>query len=220
MELVSFNLCPFVQRSVITLLQKDQPFDITYIDLSKPPEWFTRISPLGKVPLLKVGDEVLFESAVINEFIDETTSGDDIKPLMPENALLRARNRAWIEFGSNLISAQYRLTVAKDDEKIPGLIEEYVDLIRILEAELGDGPYFNGEKLSLTDTAFAPVFTREVILGEVQELYDPSEFPKYTKWRDALLALPSVQQSVLPDFREIYIEYFTKSASALVSKIS
>ena len=66
LELVSFKLCPFVQRAVITLLQLRVPYRIQYIDLDAPPEWFLRISPFGKVPVLIVDHRtVLFESAVI-----------------------------------------------------------------------------------------------------------------------------------------------------------
>jgi len=73
LELLSHHLCPYVQRAVITLLEKDIPHRRTYIDLSNKPDWFRQISPLGKVPLLRVGDEVLFESAVICEYLDEAT---------------------------------------------------------------------------------------------------------------------------------------------------
>lgn len=63
-ELVSFELCPFVQRSVITLNEKGVPFDIRYISLKDKPDWFLDISPLGKVPVLIVDEgTVLFESA-------------------------------------------------------------------------------------------------------------------------------------------------------------
>jgi len=65
LELVSFKTCPFVQRAAIVLLEKAVPFEITYIDQTKKPDWFVKISPLGKVPLLKVNDTVLFESAVM-----------------------------------------------------------------------------------------------------------------------------------------------------------
>ena len=78
-ELVSFDICPYVQRSVITLKHKKIDFKLTFIDLEKPPEWFNKISPLGKVPLLLVRNSesekptVLFESAPINEYLDEVT---------------------------------------------------------------------------------------------------------------------------------------------------
>jgi len=98
-ELVSFKICPFVQRARITLLHKRVPHTVTNIELKEPPTWFPAISPLGKVPLLRVdGGTVLFESAVINEFIDETTT----PPLHPADPLARAQNRAWIAYASEL----------------------------------------------------------------------------------------------------------------------
>ncbi len=60
LHLISFKTCPFVQRAVITLKHKNIDFDITYIDLADPPDWFLEISPLEKVPVLKVDDEILF----------------------------------------------------------------------------------------------------------------------------------------------------------------
>jgi len=91
LELISFNVCPFIQRSVITLNHKNCDYDITFIDLSYPPDWFHEISPLGKVPVLKVDDkEVLFESAVINECIDDITPGT----LKPSDSLTLAKNHA------------------------------------------------------------------------------------------------------------------------------
>jgi glutathione S-transferase len=99
LHLISFKTCPFVQRAVITLKHKDIDFDITYIDLADPPDWFLEMSPLKKVPVLKVDDEILFESAVINEYLDEITGGD----LQPKDPLARAKNRAWIEFASNML---------------------------------------------------------------------------------------------------------------------
>jgi len=93
LELISFKICPYVQRSVIVLKHKHADFDVTYIDLGNPPDWFREISPFGKVPVLRVDDsEVIFESAVIAEFLDEVTPGE---PLQPQDPLLRAKNRAW-----------------------------------------------------------------------------------------------------------------------------
>ena len=109
-ELISFNLCPFVQRSVITLLKKGVDFKITYIDLADKPDWFLKISPLGKVPVLRYGDEVLFESAVINEFLDEITPGS----LLPSLPLEKAKQRAWVEFSSGALVDQYLMSVAKN----------------------------------------------------------------------------------------------------------
>ena len=88
-ELISFKLCPFVHRAVIMLREKGVGFDTTYIDLGDKPEWFLRISPLGKVPVLRVADVVLFESAIINEYLDETHP----PALHPQDPERRAHNR-------------------------------------------------------------------------------------------------------------------------------
>lgn len=52
--LVSHHLCPYVQRAVIALAEKKQAFDRVTIDLDAKPDWFTALSPLGKVPLLQL----------------------------------------------------------------------------------------------------------------------------------------------------------------------
>ena len=205
LHLVSFNLCPFVQRSVITLHEKGVGFDITYIDLSAKPEWFLRISPFGKVPVLTVDDETtIFESAVINEYLDETTG----HRLHPEDPLRRAHNRSWIEFGSALAVDSYRLMVASDEaaaHKAAGQCREKLD--RFAE-QLGDGPYFNGPDFSLVDAAVAPVLQRITWCENIAPalaIFEAS--PKVKVWRDALLARPSVEKSLVAGVDEIFIEY-------------
>ena len=99
-ELVSHHLCPYVQRVAIALSEKEVPFTRTYINLGAKPGWFTAISPLGKVPLLRTENEVVFESAVICEYLEDT-----VPPrLHPQDALERARHRAWMEFASSVLN--------------------------------------------------------------------------------------------------------------------
>ena len=102
-ELISFKTCPFVQRAAITLGYKKVEHKVTFIDLADPPDWFLKISPLAKVPVLKVDGDILFESAVINEYLDDITGGE----LQPKDSLTRAKNRAWIEFASNMLGNIY-----------------------------------------------------------------------------------------------------------------
>ncbi|TIV94175.1 MAG: glutathione S-transferase family protein, partial [Mesorhizobium sp.] len=94
LTLVSHHLCPYVQRAAIALAEKGVPLERVNVDLADKPEWFRAISPLGKVPLLRVrhghSEEVIFESAVILEFLEET----EANPLHPADPLARARHRA------------------------------------------------------------------------------------------------------------------------------
>ena len=111
-KLVSFVICPFVQRSLITLLYKKQPYEIEYIDLENKPDWFLAKVPTGKVPALFLGDDVLFESAAINEYLDETTPNQ----IMSSEPIEKAKARGKIAFADQLIFNQFRMTVTSDQE--------------------------------------------------------------------------------------------------------
>ena len=216
LELISFKLCPFVQRAVITLLYKEVPHRITYIDLSAPPPWFLDISPFGKVPLLRVdGEHVLFESAVINEFVDEVTPNR----LMPEEPVRRALNRAWIEFGSACLGDHFRLTTAENQGQFDNAQSDLQDKFERLEGVLGDGPYFNGADFSLVDSSFAPLFMRLEMLNQRVEIYDRAEFPKVAAWSEALLALPAVRGSVVEDFEPLFLEHVAKRSAYMKEQL-
>ena len=100
LTLISHALCPYVQRAVIALAEKGVAFERIDVDLAAKPDWFRAISPLGKVPVLRVGDAAIFESAVILEYLEETQP----RPLHPADALGRAEHRSWIEFGSAVLN--------------------------------------------------------------------------------------------------------------------
>lgn len=203
LELVSFPICPFVQRAVIVLKEKGVDFAINYIDLSNPPAWFKEVSPFGKVPLLRTGDEVLFESAIINEYLDEVYP----PRLHPEDPLVRAKHRGWIEFGSNLLFEQFRLLAARDEDNFQQQLEVLGGLFARLVPEMGEGPYFMGDRFSLLDAAYAPFFMRYAILKKYrEELPDLMPTP-LEEWGRALLARPSVQASVVEDFEERFIDF-------------
>lgn len=203
LTLISFKLCPFVQRSVITLEEKGAPYEIQYIDLADKPDWFLEISPFGKVPVLRVEDTVLFESAVINEYLDETLG----RRLHPEDPLERAYNRAWIEFCSSLLGDQFRLTLAPDEAKAREFAATLRDKLGRIEAQLGDGPYFRGEVFSLVDTATAPLLQRMHWIEEIApDLEITAPHPKIRAWSRALLERPSVQRSTVQDIRELFGE--------------
>jgi glutathione S-transferase len=209
LELISFKTCPFVQRTLITLGYKNVAHKITFIDLANPPEWFLELSPLGKVPVLKVGDEVLFESAVINEYIDEITGGE----LQPREPLTRAKNRAWIEYASNMLGTGYMMKMAKDKEGYEKYRSELLSQLQRIENQLDDGPWFNGDQFSLADTAFAPIFMHDAVADYRFSVINIESLPKISAWSKRLLALPAVKQSVVADFEAIYLNAIETAGS-------
>ncbi len=200
LELISFKLCPFVQRAVIALKEKKSSFEITYIDINDPPDWFKEISPLGKVPLLKVDDTVLFESAVISEYIDETSPGS----LHPDDPLQRARHRGWIEFASACLETLYTINTSGDQTAFDGAVETMKGRLQRIENALVEGPFFSGRHFSLVDAAFAPLLMRLDLLQRLTALDLVSATPKVAQWTELLLQRQSVEQSVVEEFPQIY----------------
>ena len=205
LTLVSFDLCPYVQRAAIALAEKGVPFERRTVDLANRPDWFKAISPLGKVPLLQVGEAVLFESAVIVEYLEDTRA----PALHPDDPLERARHRAWMEFGSSILADIWTI------ETTPGkaAFEAKQSLLREkfgrLEAELGEGPYFAGQPFRLVDAVFAPVFRYFDVFDRFVYLGAFSGLPKVRAWRRALAARPSVRGAVVPDY-EARLEAFLR----------
>lgn len=213
-ELISFNTCPFVQRSVITLKEKGIDFKTTFIDLAEKPAWFLAISPLGKVPVLKIGDEVLFESAVINEFLDEITPPS----LHPGTPLAKARHRAWIEFCSDAMMNCFRMMMTDNVDDFKTFRNKLTTQLEQLEQQV-IGPYFAGEQFSLIDTAYAPMLMRLSLLEKWGMTPMLPEYPKLELWTRSLLDRPSVKDSVVEDFEELSKERFKNSDSYLSTLI-
>ncbi len=196
LTLVSYDLCPYVQRAAIALAEKGVAFRRIDIDLSDKPDWFRAISPLGKVPLLQVGDEVLFESAAIVEYIEETAP----HPLHPRDPLERARHRAWIEFGSSILADIWVLETTPDQAAFAARRDALVDKFGQIERTLSNGPYFAGTAFSLVDVVFAPVFRYFTTFDRVVDLGVFEAAPKVASWRAMLERRPSVVGAVVPDY--------------------
>lgn len=205
-ELVSFKLCPFVQRSVIVLQEKGVDYDITYIDLKNPPDWFKKISPLGKVPVLRVGDEVVFESAVIMEYLDEVNPPS----LHPTDPLRKAHNRAWIEYASTLFFCQFNMVMAQEQAACENSEQELREKLAVVNEQLV-GPFFNGDDFSLIDAAYAPLFMRLAYLEQWSPMGILDSMPKMQKWSETLLGRSSVQRSVVENLDELYRGHISSS---------
>ena len=207
LTLISSPTCPYVQRAVIALKEKHVPFDVMYVDLANKPDWFLAISPLGKVPLLRIERDgeppaIIFESAVILEYLEETVASEKLHPADP---LLRAQHRAWIEFGSTTLGDLYRYANATDDEGFAKAHDALVGKFKWLESALAEGPFFAGSHFSLVDAAFGPVFRQIDALETVAATGLFDGFPKLEKWRKALAARESVRTAVPDNYVDLYL---------------
>jgi glutathione S-transferase len=198
LTLISHALCPFVQRAAIALAEKGVTFERIDVDLANKPDWFLAISPLGKVPLLKVGEAVIFESAVILEYLEETQPN----PLHPADALQRAEHRAWMEFGSTILMDLWNFYTATDEAAFQAKARQLTEKFARLEQRLGEGPYFDGARFSLVDAVFGPVFRYFDTFDRIADFGMLASKPKLAAWRHALAQRPSIAGAVKADYPE------------------
>jgi glutathione S-transferase len=205
LKLISHKLCPYVQRAVIALTEKGVPFERVDIDLGNKPDWFLKISPLGKVPVLVVtqdgGKEVaLFESNVICEYIEDTQAG---AKLHPHDPLERAQRRAWMEFGSSILSELWGLETTGDPATFESKRVAIAAKFARVEEALASGPFFAGEKFNLVDAVFAPIFRYFDVFDTLTDLSIFEKTPKVRAWRAALAKRPSVRSAVGADYSKL-----------------
>lgn len=213
LTLVSFDLCPYVQRAAIVLAEKGVPFERINIDLSNKPDWFKKISPLGKVPLLRVGNEVLFESTVIVEYLEEIYG----PPLHPADPLTKAKHRAWMEFGASMLSDIWILETTRSQSEFDAKIALLKDKLVRIEANLGTGPWFVGASFSLVDAVFGPVFRYFDTFDRIAPLGVFDGLPKVQAWRRALRERSSIHDAVVADYPERLAAFLKKQDGVMAA---
>jgi glutathione S-transferase len=195
-KLYDFKSSPNCQRVKVVLAEKNLPYDVISVDLrkqeQKTPE-FLKLNPYGKVPVLVDGDAVLYESCIINEYLDEKYPDP---PLMPADPGKRAKARILTDYGLAHLDGPYqklRLELMKEQkEQNPETIEtakgSLRQLLQHLENQLGDQPYLAGD-FSLADAALIPRFTRLAGFGV---LPDPM-LPRLGRYLQRMKERPSVK---------------------------
>ncbi|MES2948091.1 MAG: glutathione S-transferase family protein [Pseudomonadota bacterium] len=214
--LISHVLCPYVQRAAIVLAEKNIGFERVDIDLANKPDWFLKISPLGKTPVLLVDGQPIFESAVICEYLEEVTSSK----LHPPEALQRAQHRGWMEFGSATLNSIAGLYAAPDDVQLAIKVADIRAKFLQLEDALGAGPFFEGDHFSMVDAVFGPVFRYFDTFDAIEDFGFFAATPKVRAWRAALAARPSVRSAVREDYADLLRAFLLKRQSALSARMA
>src|SRR5258708_4565242 len=209
LKLISHKLCPYVQRAVIALTEKGVAFERVDIDLANKPDWFLAISPLGKTPVLMVGEHAIFESAVILEYLEETQE----KPLHPADPLSRAEHRAFIEFGSAVLNDIAGFYCAGDEAAFKAKASQLEARFARLETRVAAAPWFDGEKFSLVDAVFGPVFRYFDVFDTIGDFGILADKPKLARWRGALSKRPSVRSAVSADYPALLRDFLARRNS-------
>lgn len=214
--LISHALCPYVQRAAIALIEKGIEYERVDIDLASKPEWFLKVSPLGKTPVLLVDGEPIFESAVICEYLEDT----EPPRLHPGDPLERARHRGWIEFGSALLNAIGGFYNAPDETSLRAAAVDIRSRFERIEIQLQTGPYFSGERFSLVDAVFGPVFRYFDVFEEFGDFGFFESTPRVVAWRQVLAARSSVRAAAHPDYAQRLRAFLLARRSALSARMA
>lgn len=211
-KIISFKICPFVQRVTALLEAKNVPYELEYIQLSDKPQWFLDISPTGQVPLLVTeSGEALFESDAIVEYIEEITEPLEAN-VSPEQ---RAKDRAWSYQASKHYLAQCS-TMRSSDEKT--LLERTANLSKAFakaEKEIATGPFFKGAQLSNVDIAWLPLLHRAHIIKQHTGFDLIERFPKVQGVQEAIMASGLAERSVAGDFEKSFTDFYLSEQTYL-----
>lgn len=210
-KIISFKICPFVQRVTAALEAKKIPYEIEYISLSNKPQWFLDISPNGQVPLLVTETgTALFESDAIIEYIE-----DEFGPL--EQGVTneqRALDRAWSYLGSKHYLAQCGTMRSSDKATLTEKVANLAKAFAKVEKQVA-GPFFKGEQLSNVDMAWLPLLHRAHII-KAHTCFDMLDgFPKVQAWQQQLMETGLVEKTVAEDFEAAFTGFYLSEQTFL-----
>ncbi len=194
-HLISHHLCPYVQRAVIVLSEKNISYKRTNIDLGAKPDWFLEISPMGRVPVLQTGDAILFESQVIAEYLNEITPGS----LHPVDPLKKAYHRSWIEFASGALNSIAGFYSAPDAASFEIKRLELHEKFKRIEGEI-DGAFFDGEQFHMIDGVWGTVFRYLDTFEQIADFALLNDLKAIKIWREEISKRPSVVGAAPKDY--------------------
>jgi glutathione S-transferase len=197
LTLYDYPDCPFCQKVRVVLAEKDLEYEKVFVDLRKQEQKspdFLRLNPYGKVPVLIDEDEVMYESTIINEYLEDEYP---IPRLMPEDSGGRARVRLLEDYCDNsfipattTLLAQLRKTEAeRDGQRVDQAREDLRRGLYFLSDRLGGQDYLVGQEFTLADAAFAP---RIMVIGRLGVELEPA-LSNVQAWIERIRARPSVR---------------------------
>lgn len=212
LKVVSFKICPFVQRVTALLEAKGTPYEIEYISLSDKPQWFLDISPNGQVPVLITDSGItLFESDAIVEYLDEVSSPIEGN-ISPEQ---RAIDRAWSYMAAKNYLTQCSTMRSADQDTLTKRAENLRKIFAKAESALNKGPFFKGETISNVDIAWLPLLHRANIILEHTGYDLLADYPKVQAWQQSIMKTEIVEKSVSDDFENRFTDFYLSDETYL-----
>ncbi len=211
-KIVSFKICPFVQRVTAMLETKNIPYEVEYISLNDKPQWFLDISPNGQVPILITDSgTALFESDAIVEYLDEISDPLE-SDISPEQ---RAIDRAWSYLATKNYLVQCSAMRSADQSTLEERSAKLRKVFQKVENTLGTTTFFKGEKISNVDIAWLPLLHRASIIRNHTGCDFLKGYLKVQAWQKAVIDTGVAEKSVADDFEEAFTDFYLSDTTCL-----
>ncbi|XP_043716279.1 probable glutathione S-transferase [Telopea speciosissima] len=203
--LLDFWLSPFGMRIRIALAEKGIKYEDKEENLEDKSPLLLKMNPVHKkIPVLIHNGKPICESLVIVQYIDEVWK--ETSPLLPSDPYHRAQAKFWADFIDKKIFDYGWKTCMSKEEEIEAPKKELIESLKVSEGEIGEKPYFGGEKFGYVDLSFIPFYTWFYSFETFGKFSMEADFPKLTAWAERCLQKESVSNS-LADQQKVYHFY-------------
>ena len=191
MTLYSGTTCPFSQRCRIVLYEKGMDFQIVDVDLFNKPEDLAVMNPYNRTPVLVERDLILYESNIINEYIDDRFPHPQ---LMPADPVMRARARLFLFRFENELFTHIE-SLEKGNQKVADKARQMVrDSLTQIAPVFVKQKYMLGDEYSMLDVAIAPLLWRIDYYG----IQIPKQAAPLLKYAERLFSRPAYIEALTP----------------------
>ncbi|CAI4229048.1 unnamed protein product [Auanema sp. JU1783] len=195
-RIYSMRFCPWAQRALFYVARHGVRSEVINIDLKNKPEWYFKIHPKGQVPALQYNGQIVLESALIPEFLDDTFPDTRVLPTDPyqkyQQKLIYDRLSSIGDVLFGLVGA------AKNPELKAEKYEAVEKFFELAENQFTDA-FLGGATPGYTDYLFFPIFERfrgVSLLGFAPfspESFPSAKYPKLQAWYKAVQKLPEIK---------------------------
>lgn len=198
------DFCPFCHSCRLVIDAKGLECEIISLDLAKKANFLEVLSPYGRVPVLEHGRGRIYESLIINEYLDERFLGVNLLPQTPSE---KAQVRFWCDFVlSRFVPAYFALMNAEDRSAWPSLRANFDRWIRFAEEHAFEQGFFGSKTASLADYALYPWFERFVSVERYRSVHLDDSYRRLRGWLHRMEESEPVIACAKP--RSDYVDFF------------
>eukprot|EP00468_Gymnochlora_sp_CCMP2014_P011047 CAMPEP_0167757234 /NCGR_PEP_ID=MMETSP0110_2-20121227/9813_1 /TAXON_ID=629695 /ORGANISM="Gymnochlora sp., Strain CCMP2014" /LENGTH=573 /DNA_ID=CAMNT_0007643403 /DNA_START=96 /DNA_END=1820 /DNA_ORIENTATION=+ len=207
-------LCPYAQRTWMTLLEKNVDFELVEVDLKKKPDWYRIVNPAEKVPAIidvRRGKQVVVESRDIGLYLESQYKEKGVK-LVPDIVGMADEIWVWDDFVDyDVVPAFFSYLTATEDDDDSELEKELLESLQRFDEGI-QGIWLTGDTFTLADVNALPFIHRlDFSLKEYKNWEIPSRFKNLHAWLQRAYERPSFKATRLPDLKlkELYEDWLS-----------